>query len=746
MLRRLRNSLIIVAAIAGLAWLGLAWTRPGRPKVAFDAAEAYSVIRELSSPRDEGRLTGSPGNERAMAWVAARFRAMGLQPFANTGDYAQPFEAYVPTLLSTPVLEVHGPGGSIKAYRHYVDFRETCSGHSQPGDVQGKAEALTSSWLLKRPAKPILLFDSVDSRSLAESPVLDSGVRGVILREADAVVARKAGSIGSHAFHDAKGFVKFLVKASVMEELKRAAAAGCTIRMKADFTMRWVRTANIAGFLPAADGRMDAVEVVSCHLDHLGRTTEGGFFPGALDNASGVGTMVALAHAIAADRSRLSKAFVFVAFNAEEEYLGGSAHLVRRPPLMPARTEVLNFDMVGSKEKVVLELDSAILSAREDPRDPIVAGLEKRIKRIAERHGLPIRFNRKADSSDHVPFAARLIPAVTFINDAEGDYHTVRDDLRTIDQDRLGEVGQVALEYLAETAFAYPLAWLLHLLAGVALAAALGAAAAGAVLRATERKWQVPWIPIAAGLMVLGLMLGGSAGAFRCSPALGGREASRLIQAMGGCEAALPRSRPFPSSGNEAAADAIAARFQELGLQPYGHGSPILESRAMVPAPSAAPMLQLLAPDGSVLRNYARGTDFLETTAGHGGGGRIEGPFKVVATAFDVPRSGCAIACIPPVRLQPARRRELREVGRQGRPDRRGSVLPAVAGPFRRQERPAAERGNLPAVHRLPEGRGRSCGGRRPRRQAEGRLEHDVPVGLPQDGHRLHPRPRARGR
>ena len=51
---------------------------------------------------------------------------------------------------------------------------------------------------------------------------------------------------------------------------------------------------------------------------------------------------------------------------------------------MPSRTEVLNFDMVGSNQMVPLELDSIIQSARENPSDPFVGSLEDRIKQIVD--------------------------------------------------------------------------------------------------------------------------------------------------------------------------------------------------------------------------------------------------------------------------------------------------------------------------------------------------------------------------
>jgi hypothetical protein len=680
MRQRCRNYSLILAAIAGLAFLMLLWSGAGQRRIAFDADGAFAVIEQLCSPAYEGRLTGSAGNQKAMAYVAAQFREIGLQPFASTGDYTQPFEAYVPELLSVPVLEVRGPGGVIQHYVHYVDFRETYAGRSRPGEVAGKGRAFTSMSALTRPAEPIFLYDNKDRKALDERSLLENGIRGLILKTEDKTIGIRGGAIDQQRFAEAQGFVTLLVKASVMEELKRFVATGCTLRMKSEFSMRWVKTANIVGFLPAAHGKLDDAEVISCHLDHLGKALDGGYYPGALDNASGTGVMLSLARSIAANRSRLSKTFLFVAFNAEEQYLGGSWHMVKQPPLLPNRAEVLNFDMVGSREAVALKLDSAVLSARESRFDPIVANLGNQLRRIADRSHIPLQFDRESYGSDHVPFASRLVPAITFSHFAEGAYHTVHDDIRTIDRDRLGEVGQLALDYLTQNTLRQPLKGLADFFGITALLMALGAGAVEIGLRASVRRRrfrELAGLPdpspsgpgsvvegngallsgkLLVGVAVFALMLIASSGAFNGSPSLGKRATTDLVTRMKQYEVAFSSRdrmpRPVPSMENDATAESIASRFQALGLKPYRQRPEtsredfFLETRSMIPRQKSAPVLQLLASDGSVLRNYAVDRDFLATTGGHGGGGQTEGPFQVVTTAFDADGSSYPISCI----------------------------------------------------------------------------------------------------
>lgn len=56
-----------------------------------NAEQLLADARILSSDEMEGRATGTPGGERARAYIARRFKETGLQPFAGDG-FEQPFE------------------------------------------------------------------------------------------------------------------------------------------------------------------------------------------------------------------------------------------------------------------------------------------------------------------------------------------------------------------------------------------------------------------------------------------------------------------------------------------------------------------------------------------------------------------------------------------------------------------------------------------------------------------------------
>ncbi len=72
----------------------------------------WSHIAEIASDKYEGRLTGTPGYERAAAYVAGRFGALGLKP-AGTNGYLQRVRFVEQTVdQSASRLTLSGAGGT----------------------------------------------------------------------------------------------------------------------------------------------------------------------------------------------------------------------------------------------------------------------------------------------------------------------------------------------------------------------------------------------------------------------------------------------------------------------------------------------------------------------------------------------------------------------------------------------------------------------------------------------------------
>ena len=124
-------------------------------------------------------------------------------------------------------------------------------------------------------------------------------------------------------------------------------SARVTGEMKA--TVRAVEQFNVAGIVPGTDPKLkDEVVIYTGHWDHLGKQGEGkdNIFNGAVDNASGIAGLLAMAQEAVKAPARRSQMFLFVA--AEEQGLLGSAAYAVKPLWPLAKTAAnLNLDSLN---------------------------------------------------------------------------------------------------------------------------------------------------------------------------------------------------------------------------------------------------------------------------------------------------------------------------------------------------------------------------------------------------------------
>jgi hypothetical protein len=94
---------------------------------------------------------------------------------------------------------------------------------------------------------------------------------------------------------------------------------------------------NVVGLLRGSDPALAGEYVVfSAHLDHLGIGTPvngDAIYNGAVDNASGVASLIEIARAFAALPQRPRRSLLFVAMTGEESGLIGSDYFVHHPPV-----------------------------------------------------------------------------------------------------------------------------------------------------------------------------------------------------------------------------------------------------------------------------------------------------------------------------------------------------------------------------------------------------------------------------
>src|SRR6185369_16052152 len=112
-----------------------------------------------------------------------------------------------------------------------------------------------------------------------------------------------------------------------------------------------VTGSNVVAVLEGSDPTLKSQAVLyTAHYDAFGRGADGRIYPGAADNALGVGEIVAIAEAMAKSHDRPRRSMVFLAVCGEEFGLLGAKHWADHPtwPLENVAANI-NFDGIGTE-------------------------------------------------------------------------------------------------------------------------------------------------------------------------------------------------------------------------------------------------------------------------------------------------------------------------------------------------------------------------------------------------------------
>jgi hypothetical protein len=487
--RRILLALALQAAAVGLGAPSL--TRSAEPIP--EASRLLGWVRDLSDPAMQGRAAGTPGADRAAAYVAAEFRRLGLKPAGDAGGFLQRFEVLTGVRLAPGAgIEVTAPGVAPRSFAGGQDFLPFT--FSEDGDVTADV-AFAGYGITALPlgyddyagldvrGKVVLVMTGEPRETDPQGPfrpaehfhytelrhkilnAREHGAAAVIVVEHPGRGDRLAElrgttpSWGIVAVSTRREVANALLTPASLDlgdlraRIERAgtpasrALPGVRARIHAALVRERGTTTNVVGILPGSDPALatEAV-VVGAHYDHLGRGSpfslapERGdaVHPGADDNASGTAALLGLAEAAARAPGRRS--VVFVAFGAEELGLLGSTHYVRHPAVAIERTvAMVNLDSVGRLR------DGRLHAMGVDTGE----GLRGLVEQAAQ--GLPARLALRGDGvgpSDHTAFLNRERPVVFFFTGPHADYHRPSDTWDKIDADGLRTVTTVAYRTL----------------------------------------------------------------------------------------------------------------------------------------------------------------------------------------------------------------------------------------------------------------------------------------------------------
>lgn len=253
------------------------------------------------------------------------------------------------------------------------------------------------------------------------------------------------------------------LKALEKGELRRLEIKGLQFSAVSDLQLEKSKATNVVARLRAKKSQGAAL-LIGAHGDHLGRGESGSslarneerdrIHPGADDNASGVASVMELAHHFAEGRRTgampLTRDLIFAIWSAEEIGLLGSAAWIRdweeksKKPLAAEVAAALNLDMVGRlRDRLMVQ---GVGSADHWTR---------LVEESALRVGLPISAQEDPYlPTDAMSFYLAGLPSISFFTGAHEEYHSPRDTADTLNYPglrRVTEAVAILTSLLADT-------------------------------------------------------------------------------------------------------------------------------------------------------------------------------------------------------------------------------------------------------------------------------------------------------
>src|SRR5881398_746979 len=397
--------------------------------------EIDAHLRFLSSDLLEGRAPATRGGRIAEEYIASQLKAFGLRPGVGDTSYFQrvpidvvkadpktvkvtasgkananlrfPDDVVVWAGSATDASSAHGElvfvgyGATAPEYKwddfKNVDVRgkvllvlvnDPPASAAEPSLFGGKAMTYYGRWTYKyeeaerRGAAGMLIVHTTEAASYPWQVVVGSNSveHRLLPRAADA-----PPPIGVRGWITDSAATALLAQAGLsMATLRKQAesrdfrpvSTGIVIDATMQNSMQHMAANNVIGAVRGIDPKVrDEYVAYSAHWDHLGigpAVNGDSIYNGAVDNASGVASILTIAHAAAEGvKPRRSQLFIFV--TAEESGLLGSAYFAEHPTVPASKiVAALNMDIVPVNGRV---RDLNVLGDNKSSLGPTLAHL-----------------------------------------------------------------------------------------------------------------------------------------------------------------------------------------------------------------------------------------------------------------------------------------------------------------------------------------------------------------------------------
>jgi hypothetical protein len=449
------------------------------------------VVTALSADEMQGRGTMQPGGDKAAQYIADRFSKLGLQPIGSKDSYLQPikfksFEFLPETglkvgdetlkmgsdfIVTPPYSSDKNVSGNLVFVAYGLVSRIPKRNDLAGIDVRGKIVVM-----LEGPPKSVNKGDwkKADAQMSILRGLIQQGAAGLIFvnsgteehpyaETADYLTRRRVElaseeenpsflppflTVSNQAAEKlfAASGVSF---AEAMEKAERDGFVPFALKRPAKITVRLKKDkgagSNVVGLLEGSDPKLKAEAVVyTAHYDAYGVGAGNRIYPGAADNALGVGEMIAIAEVISKSPVRPRRSVIFLAVTGEEYGGYGSDYWVHNPTWKIKQVAAdLNFDGMGTE--VYGPVKTLVGFGAEH------SSLGATLNDVAAAMGIKIIPDPMPDEkafyrSDHYMFVKKGIPGLMLLGAPEGptsawvermkrwektDYHQPTDTVRS---------------------------------------------------------------------------------------------------------------------------------------------------------------------------------------------------------------------------------------------------------------------------------------------------------------------------
>jgi len=375
----------------------------------INAKEAERIERVLASDEMRGRRTFSPEIDKAADFIAAEFKAAGLQTWNNSNSYLQSFSVVTAKQVSL-TAKLNGAEidpKNVVLITTQADVKINASSGYEVSTIKAGSNFFQEAIALARSTKNAVVY--VDTSFSRNFPRLSSLKRNSFKKDNNVV------------------FI-----------LSPTQATDFSIESKHEITEQ--KLANVVGVIPGKS-KKDEYVIFSGHYDHIGtgKPVDGdSIYNGANDDAAGTTAVILLAKYFKALKNN-ERTLVFAAFTAEE--IGGYGSQYFSQQFDPNKVmAMLNIEMIGTDSK--WGKNSAYITGYE--KTDMGAILQKNLEGTGfSFHPDPYPDQQLFYRSDNATLARLGVPAHTISTskmDSEPNYHKVTDHVETLDMDNMAMI------------------------------------------------------------------------------------------------------------------------------------------------------------------------------------------------------------------------------------------------------------------------------------------------------------------